>query len=75
MEINGNNISTYQPMTPSKPAEPISPPGGNIENRQPPSEPSAPVKPADVSSDVEVNYTNRNNSVLLETGSLINTSA
>ncbi len=37
MQING--ISAMQQMTPVKPQAPTPPPGGNIENRQPPSEP------------------------------------
>jgi len=44
MEIS--NISAYQPMKPIKPAEPTPPPGGNIENRQPPSESSKPAGPS-----------------------------
>ncbi len=54
MEIN--SISTYQPMKPSKPLEPAPPPGGNIENRQPPSEPTAPSKPLEASNRNTVNY-------------------
>ncbi|WP_295401746.1 hypothetical protein [uncultured Thiocystis sp.] len=46
MEIS-STLSIYQPVKPSKPAEPIPPAGGNIEYRQPPAEPSAPVKPID----------------------------
>jgi hypothetical protein len=46
MEINNNDFSiSYQQMKPTKPVEPTPPPGGNIENRQPPSEPTAPIKP------------------------------
>jgi hypothetical protein len=40
MEIN-SNIFAHQPVKPVKPSEPTPPPGGNIENRQPPSEPTA----------------------------------
>ena len=39
MEIGSVHI---QPMKPSPPAAPTPPPGGNIENRQPPPEPSPP---------------------------------
>ncbi len=37
-----SSISAFQPMKSSKPSEPTPPPGGNIENRQPPSEPTGP---------------------------------
>ncbi len=48
MEING--LSSYQSVKPNKPAEPTAPAGGNIENRQPPSEPPPPQSLSDSSS-------------------------
>lgn len=49
MDINSlNSSSVYQSLAsaqttkPQQPAAPTPPPGGNIENRQPPSEPSPP---------------------------------
>jgi hypothetical protein len=46
-------------MKPNKPAAPTPPPGGNIENRKPPSEPSAPARQGEPSTSDEgtVNYT------------------
>lgn len=40
MEIN--SIPAFFQMKPNKPPEPMPPPGGNIENRQPPPEPTGP---------------------------------
>lgn len=37
------SVGTMMAVKPQKPAEPQTPPGGNIENRQPPSEPSQPL--------------------------------
>jgi hypothetical protein len=48
MEIGSVHI---QPMKPSPPAAPTPPPGGNIENRQPPPEPSPPALPTQPSAE------------------------
>lgn len=44
MEIGGVS-SSYAYVRPQKPVEPQAPPGGNIENRQPPPEPQPPANP------------------------------
>ena len=44
MEIGGVS-SSYGIIKPQKPAEPQAPPGGNIENRQPPPEPQPAAAP------------------------------
>lgn len=48
MTINSSINSVN--VRPEKPAAPLAPPGGNIENRQPPSEPLPPVQLSDNSS-------------------------
>jgi len=51
--MNTNSMSLNFRIKPEKPSEPISPPGGNIENRKPPVEPKAPKIPV-INEDISV---------------------
>lgn len=58
------SVSSAQPAKPAKPTAPTPPPGGNIENRQAPSEPSAPTQSGSTSYGVNFTALSKAQSIL-----------